>query len=186
MAKKGKYLQSNRKQVVFWKRIPLILIASVLLIVCIAFAVGAMYYHNILGYIQRAERQEQELSDGELEAILGFVPETIPPMETVRGEETVPSVDGSDHEEDPIVNIMLVGQQMREYEDAKLSDTMILCTVNKQTKTLTLTSFLRDMYVQLPNYRNHICGMQRINVAYNLGWRWAGDLGGMEMLDLLG
>ena len=186
MANKGKYLQSNRNNVFLWKRIPLILIASVLLIVCIAFAAGAMYYHNILGYIQRAERQEQDLSDGELEAILGFVPETIPTMETIRGDETVPSVDGSAHaEEDPIVNIMLVGQQMREYEDAKLSDTMILCTVNKQTKTLTLTSFLRDMYVQLPNYRNHICGMQRINVAYNLGWRWAGDLGGMEMLDLL-
>jgi LCP family protein required for cell wall assembly len=78
---------------------------------------------------------------------------------------------------------MLVGQQMRGKEEAKLSDTMILCTVNKQTKTLTLTSFLRDAYVKLPNYKNHICGMQRINVAYNLGWRWAGDLGGMEMLD---
>ena len=52
MANKGKYLQSNRNNVFLWKRIPLILIASVLLIVCIAFAAGAMYYHNILYYRQ--------------------------------------------------------------------------------------------------------------------------------------
>jgi LCP family protein required for cell wall assembly len=41
---------------------------------------------------------------------------------------------------------------------------MILCTINKGTKTITLTSFLRDMYVTIPNYYR-----QRINVSYQLG-----------------
>lgn len=184
MAKKGKYLQS--KKGLGWKKIPLILLTLVFVIVCGVCAFGAIYYNNLLGYVQRAERQEQELTDEELEAILGFVPETIPVAETTEpADNTEHSTEPPKPKEDHLVNIMLVGQQMRGKEEAKLSDTMILCTVNKQTKTLTLTSFLRDAYVKLPNYKNHICGMQRINVAYNLGWRWAGDLGGMEMLDML-
>ena len=84
-----------------------------------------------------------------------------------------------------IINIMLVGQSYRPGEETKLSDTMILCTLNRETNTFTMTSFLRDLYVQLPNYKGRICGMQRMNVCYNLGWVWAGELGGMEMLDLL-
>ena len=185
MAKKGKYLQPKVKKPLGWKKIPLIIISVVLLIVCTAAAVGAIYYNDLLGYVQRAQRNEQELSDEQLEAILGYIPETIPEEETVPPTEASQVTEAAQAKEDPIVNIMIVGQQSREYEEAKLSDTMILCTVNKETKTLTLTSFLRDTYIKLPNYKNHICGMQRINVAYNLGWHWAGDLGGMEMLDML-
>jgi len=62
---------------------------------------------------------------------------------------------------------------------------MILCSINKETKTITLTSFLRDLYVKLPDFQGHVCGKNRINVAYNLGWYWAGEKGGMEMLDQL-
>ena len=186
MAKKGKYLQPKTKKPLGWKKPVLILFAVILVIACGVAGFGAIYYNYLLGYVQRAERQEQELSDEELEAILGFVPETIPEAETTAPMETADApTTAAKPAEDPIVNIMIVGQQMREYEEAKLSDTMLLCTVNKETKTLTLTSFLRDTYVKLPNYKNHVCGMQRINVAYNLGWRWAGDLGGMEMLDML-
>ena len=84
-----------------------------------------------------------------------------------------------------VINIMLVGQQARYSSPSKLADTMILLTVNRETNTLTMTSFLRDTYVQLPNYRGHVCGMQRMNVCYNLGYQWGGALGGMEMLDML-
>lgn len=80
---------------------------------------------------------------------------------------------------------LLIGQHRQPGEDSKLSDTLILCSLNKQTKTITLTSFQRDLYVKLPDYKNHECGKNRINVAYNLGWRWAGEQGGMEMLDQL-
>ena len=41
---------------------------------------------------------------------------------------------------------------------------MILCTIDTEKKTLTMTSFLRDMYLNIPGY-----GKQRINVAYMVG-----------------
>ena len=49
-----------------------------------------------------------------------------------------------------ITNIMLVGQNWREDEQNKLSDTMILCSINRKTKTMTMVSFLRDLYAPLP------------------------------------
>ena len=145
MAKKGKYLQPKVKKPLGWKKIPLIIISVVLLIVCTAAAVGAIYYNDLLGYVQRAQRNEQELSDEQLEAILGYIPETIPEEETVPPTEASQVTEAAQAKEDPIVNIMIVGQQSREYEEAKLSDTMILCTVNKETKTLMVSDVKCDL-----------------------------------------
>lgn len=69
-----------------------------------------------------------------------------------------------------IVNILLIGQDGREGEERARSDSMILCTFNKKTKQVTMTSFLRDLYVQIPGQ-----GGNRINAAYAAG--------GMELLD---
>lgn len=63
-----------------------------------------------------------------------------------------------------IVNILLIGQDARENEERARSDSMILCTFNKKTKQLTMTSILRDLYVSIPGY-----GSNRINAAYAWG-----------------
>lgn len=63
-----------------------------------------------------------------------------------------------------LVNILLIGQDRRENEDSARSDTMILCTFNKETKEVTMTSFLRDLYVSIPGYSDN-----RINAAYAYG-----------------
>lgn len=60
-----------------------------------------------------------------------------------------------------VVNILLIGQ------DARRSDSMILLSLNKKTNSITLTSFMRDLYVQIPGgYRDN-----RINAAYAWGGR---------------
>ena len=63
-----------------------------------------------------------------------------------------------------VLNILLVGQDRREGESQARSDSMILCTFNKHTKQLTMTSFLRDLYVSIPGYHDN-----RINAAYSEG-----------------
>ena len=84
-----------------------------------------------------------------------------------------------------VTTIMLVGQDYRKGEEHYLSDTMIMCTINRDTNTLTMTSIMRDLYVPLPDYANHGPGRNRINVCYNLGTVWTGSVkGGMEMLSL--
>ncbi len=69
-----------------------------------------------------------------------------------------------------VVNILLIGQDRVEGQGRSRSDSMILCTFNKKTNRLTMTSFLRDMYVKIPGF-----GSNRINAAYTFG--------GMELLD---
>lgn len=92
--------------------------------------------------------------------------ETTPPTEKPTEVSAVP-----EEPESAVINILLVGQDRRIYQSRQRSDAMILCTVNMQKKTVTLTSFLRDTYVKLPgNY-----GMNKLNAAY--------PIGGFPMLD---
>ena len=63
-----------------------------------------------------------------------------------------------------IVNILLVGQDAREGQGTQRSDSMILMTFNKSTGAVTLTSFMRDQYVQIPGY-----GATKLCHAYQYG-----------------
>lgn len=63
-----------------------------------------------------------------------------------------------------VVNILLVGQDRRENEGRTRADSILLCTFQKSTHSLTMTSFLRDLYVPIPGH-----GSDRINSAYALG-----------------
>lgn len=63
-----------------------------------------------------------------------------------------------------IVNILLIGQDRREGEATARSDSMILCTYHRKTGDVTMTSFLRDLYVPIPGHHDN-----RINAAYSEG-----------------
>ena len=63
-----------------------------------------------------------------------------------------------------IVNILLIGQDRRGGEETARSDSMILCTYHRKTGNVTMTSFLRDLYVPIPGHHNN-----RINAAYSEG-----------------
>jgi len=62
-----------------------------------------------------------------------------------------------------IVNILLVGQDAISENGAR-SDSIILCSFNKKNDTITMTSFLRDLYVKIPGYKKN-----RLNAAYRFG-----------------
>ena len=148
-------------------------------LVAVAAIAGSLYWNRMLNLLGDAEETVPTLSYEEEMALLGETEATEVPETTVP-EETEPPLP-----EKYITNIMLVGQNWREDEQNKLSDTMILCSINRKTKTMTMVSFLRDLYVPLPAYAGHGPGRNRINVCYALGSSWKrNSLGGMEMLAL--
>ena len=63
-----------------------------------------------------------------------------------------------------LVNLLLIGQDQREGEVGSRADTIVLCTFHKEEDKITLTSFLRDLYVDIPGHRSN-----RLNAAYALG-----------------
>ena len=136
-----------------------------------------IYWNSMLNLVTDAGETVQTLSQEVEEALLGTTEVT----ETTSPEETWPVVVS----DEKITNIMLVGQNFREDEQNKLSDTMILCSINRETKTLSMVSFMRDTYVKLPAYAGHSAGRNRMNVCYALGSSWTRTAeGGMEMLAL--
>ena len=161
----------NRKKLLW-----IVVGAALALILTVAVAAG-LYWNHMLGLLGNpSEHTVPTLSQQELDAILG-TEETEPP--TTTPEDTWPQVVSDQN----ITNIMLVGQNYREDEPNKLSDTMLLCSINRETHTLTMVSFLRDLYVPLPAYAGHSGGRNRINVCYALGSTWKrSSEGGMEML----
>lgn len=80
--------------------------------------------------------------------------------------ETVPL---SESMREDIVNILLIGHDA-DAGNGTRSDTIILCTFNRRDSTITMTSFLRDLYVTIPGYSK-----DRINAAYAFG--------GVQLLD---
>ena len=72
-------------------------------------------------------------------------------------------------EDSGLINILLVGQDRRNTEASARADTVILCSFHPDSKSVVLTSFLRDLYIQIPGI-----GGNRLNAAY--AW------GGIELL----
>lgn len=77
----------------------------------------------------------------------------------------------------PVTNFLLIGQNQN------LADTMILCCVDPGTRTLTMISFLRDLYLPIPSYEGHPADKNRMNTCYYWGRKWSGEAeGGMALL----
>lgn len=78
--------------------------------------------------------------------------------------EEVASVAALPMQEDGVVNVLLIGNDSRENGEDGRSDAMILLSVSSKTKTIYMTSLLRDMYVEIPGHDNN-----RLNAAYSFG-----------------
>lgn len=157
-------------------RIALIILCVILALVLVVLIAGAAFLESTLNLINRVQDTTAHTLSSE------EISELYKPDETEEsGDDTIPEIDPSDviwdtvdpglmENEEHIINILLIGQDRREGQGRQRSDTMILCTFNTQKKTLTMTSFMRDTYVQIPGYKDN-----RMNAAYVLG--------GMPLLD---
>ena len=76
-------------------------------------------------------------------------------LETLAGEPL---------KENGVVNILLIGSDSRTEGDDGRSDAMILLSVSSKTRTIHMTSLLRDMYVDIPGRDGN-----RLNAAYSFG-----------------
>jgi len=154
-------------------------------LIVVAVVAAGLYWNHLLNLIGDADQTVPTLSYEEEMALLGVTETTEATEATEPTETTVPVETEPPLPDKYITNIMLVGQNWREDEQNKLSDTMILCSINRKTKTMTMVSFLRDLYIALPAYAGHGPGRNRINVCYALGSSWQrSSIGGMEMLAL--
>jgi LCP family protein required for cell wall assembly len=144
-----------------WKRV-LVTIAIVLLVLLLVlFALGGVLFLYLdsmmdkMNYVENETTVSPEIASSiDMEEWITIDPNgsepTIDAGDVIFPTEPAPPEEQGDH----IVNIMLVGQDARPGEPPQRSDSMILMTFNKTTGEVTMTSFLRDQYVQIPGYGN--------------------------------
>lgn len=157
------------------KRTALIILCTVLALILTAMLSVTVAAHSLMSKMNRVDGDDMEtISQQELQEYLEAEKDS-------GGETGGPNISDSDinwgdgaatllGDSDDVINILLIGQDRRAGEERARSDSMILCTIHKNSKQIILTSFMRDLYVQIPGYGNN-----RINASY--AW------GGMELLN---
>lgn len=157
-----------------WKRIGLVSLCSVLTVVLTVMIVGTVFVEQALAQLRRPvdvpidPSGNQQIVAPTDSRPAGFTGQVIDPTQVTF--PTIPDDPENILQHEDLINIMLVGQDRRpgEYYLTR-SDAMILCSFNKQDNSLTMTSFMRDLYVQIPGV-----GGNKMNHAYAVG--------GMELL----
>lgn len=178
----GRYEKKKQKRPMGWKKILLIVLGILAALIAVLIIVGVIYYFSMIGKIKRVvvptieytQTSEPEKPTETTEATVETTAET-----TV--ETTQPHVASSAD----YLNVLLVGQAARDGEEERFADTMILCTLNTYTKTLTLTSLLRDSFVKMPDYKGHYGGRIKLTTIYHLGSIYGdGVAGSMELMNM--
>ena len=146
-----------------------------LLILAAIFVSGCLFISSKLNRIQRVDpstaptpipRELEDFDTGEDEP----GEDTMAPGDVVWTSPARTREQSQTMESRRIRNILLIGQDRRPGEDRARSDSMIICSIDEDNDVITLTSLMRDLYVQIPGYSDN-----RLNAAYRFG--------GMELLD---
>lgn len=139
-----------------------IIIVIILAVLVTAAVVGVSFY---LGKINRNTEVESVNPEDET-----YETDEDAQGTTLDPEDVAWAGDESVLKDKDIINILLIGQDARPGETRARSDSMILVTINKNDNSIKMTSFMRDLYVQIPGYSDN-----RINASYAFG--------GMDLLD---
>ncbi len=166
-----------------------LLIVLLVIVLLLAAVAGGFYFFvwkpmlNKVNYVQMPPKTEPAIVTTEpvqTEAPTQAEETTEATTEPTTVETTVPPMKPED-----IINILVVGQSSREGEEAKLADTMIIVSINTYTKTLTLSSVLRDTFAWIPPYAGNGEGRNKITNCYALGYAYTGETAGaMDMLNI--
>lgn len=149
------------------KRITLIVMSVILAVVLVVLVVATAYMESVLNLINR-KPDDSTMSSDEYKEFLenqtetmdsNFTGESINPDDVQWGENG-DKIENAAH----IINIMLVGQDRLPGQGRQRSDVMILCTLDTKTSELTMTSFMRDMYVPISGYKDN-----KMNATYAFG-----------------
>lgn len=144
-----------------WKNILL----CFLIVIFLAAGIGMIYYYQILGNIGfRAINEKNNYSNSKSNISSDIKKD---------GEQSLDLFDGTLLNDPMILNILIFGEDSGAGSDTQYgrSDTMIMVSIDNRHKQVKMTSFMRDMLVNIPYYDSagNEYGMDKLNAAYRLG-----------------
>lgn len=149
------------------------IVVSILLVILLLILGGYLIFNNYYNKMNHKAQTETSLNSEEIESInkeleseesgedspeheVQSIEDQI--LENLKNNATELVSDGD------VFNILLIGTDNRENVAGSRSDSMIVISINKKTKEITMTSFMRDSYVSIPEHGNN-----RLNAAYAYG-----------------
>ncbi|MBP1572475.1 MAG: LCP family protein [Oscillospiraceae bacterium] len=140
------------------------IIAGLIVVVLLSAALlaGVIIFNHYFDRIGEANnsRVEYSIPDVDSEDTVSDVPEYENWLENqLRPYEDIMS-------SKDVYNVLLVGEDLRDTSEGSRgnTDVMMLVSINNETKTITLTSFMRDIYLYIPGEYS-----ARLNRAYAIG-----------------
>lgn len=126
--------------------------------------------------IDMSEEEEEEDADSTADsAATDLTPEELAMMDElaaamddapVEAEVDVSNLEINPDLPDTVVNILLMGVDNRTVKlETGRADANIICSINKETGAITLTSIARDTAVEIPGYKSR----KRLNTAFKFG-----------------
>ncbi len=109
------------------------------------------------------------------------------PAETVAAEEVqlaaAPTEAAPAYADKNATNYLVVCKPVKD-GSVKKTDTMILCSLNTNNKTITMTALSAEAVVEVPAYKKYTGGEAALNTVYGLGSTYGnGTSGAMELMN---
>lgn len=187
MSKGGRFA---KKKIWNGRKIALVIACVIALSVLGTVAFATTYVNSMLNdvnhvevaeieYTQPAVAEEPAVVVAELSAGEGKVEETTEAAEVTEATKAAVISKPEDFQ-----NFLIVCKPVKKDGTVKQTDTMILCTLNKRTKTMTMTSLLGNALVETPAYKRYSGGEATLNTVYGLGAKYGNaTAGSMELMN---
>lgn len=182
---KGKYC---RKASAGTKVLRVVICALVVLVLGVGVGAG-IYVNGMLNGVNHVEvpvmAYNQEPAAPEAADSVEEIPsatEADAPEVPAATEAVMAAKSGTTSKPEDFQNYLIVCKPVKKDGTVKVTDTMILCTLNKSTKTMTLTSLLADALVEVPQYKKYEGGQATLNTVYGLGATYCGGTAGSMAL----
>lgn len=154
----------RKKKENFWTKMPgwgkvLTVIGGLLIVLILAAVLYYNYLLNLVDYRKEDDFAVEETTDPALEEST----DEFDPNAVEWNNDTVYR-----HEEG-VLNFLLVGEENMGNDLRGRTDSIMIVSLNQNTKTISLTSIMRDCYVQIPDYQGKSYRDNKINAAYTFG-----------------
>lgn len=147
-------------------------IVGTFLVLAVVFVLILIHYINKVNYVPLKE-DYTILAETE-----SFIEDVINPEETTQADSSTEEINEYQSEVEKVLeqngetlpeledvyNVLLIGTDERKEGGSARSDTMMLISINQNTNQIVGTSFLRDIYVKIPDK-----GFYKLNAAYAYG-----------------
>ncbi len=147
--------RKKRKILPLWLRVLLCVLIGILVIV-----LGITFYVDFLYSRMNFEKEEDVIK---LEETFEIEEDTSSDLETLNPEDVSWNDKDNLRKEENVINILIAGEEGI-FDDRGRTDAILIGTLNLDSKSIKLTSLMRDMYVQIPGYSDN-----KLNAAYHSG-----------------